>query len=57
MKITALLLASALLLPAAGAFAQSVAFAAPEADLHELIGCYPAAKASAPAGAPSLTSG
>ena len=49
MKINALLLASALLLPAAGAFAQSFAFVAPAADLHELVGAYPGALASAPA--------
>lgn len=49
MKITALLLASALLLPAAGAFAQSFALAAPAADVQELVGCYPAGWALAPA--------
>lgn len=49
MKITALLLASALLLPAAGAFAQSFAFVAPAADLQELVGTYPTARAAAPA--------
>lgn len=49
MKISALLLASALLLPAASAFAQSFAFVAPAADLQELTGCYPAAQATAPA--------
>ena len=49
MKINALLLASALLLPAASAFAQSFAFLAPEADLQELVGCRPAAQAIAPA--------
>ncbi|MDO7884101.1 hypothetical protein [Hymenobacter cheonanensis] len=51
MKINALLLASALLLPAASAFAQAVAFAAPEADLQELVGCYStaSAKLAAPA--------
>ncbi|QKG51770.1 hypothetical protein [Hymenobacter sp. BRD67] len=43
MKTTALLLASALLLPATGAFAQSFAFTAPEADLRELVGCHSAA--------------
>lgn len=48
MKITAVLLASALLLPAASAFAQSFSFVAPTADLQELAGCYPAAKAAAP---------
>jgi len=47
MKITALLLASALLLPAASAFAQSFAFAAPEADLRELVGCRVATPAPA----------
>jgi hypothetical protein len=49
MKINALLLASALLLPAASAFAQSFAFVAPQADLQELVGCKSAAQASAPA--------
>jgi hypothetical protein len=48
MKITAVLLASALLLPAASAFAQSFSFVAPAPDLQELAGCYPAAKAVAP---------
>jgi len=47
MKIAAFLLASALLLPAAGAFAQSFALAAPAADVQELVGCYPAALAPA----------
>ena len=49
MKITALLLVTALLLPAAGAFAQSFALAAPQADLQALAGCYPASQASGPA--------
>ena len=49
MKITALLLTSALLLPAASAFAQSFTFTAPEADLQELVGSRPAAQASVPA--------
>jgi hypothetical protein len=49
MKIAAVLLASALLLPAASAFAQSFSFVAPAADLQELAGCYPAAKAPAAA--------
>ena len=49
MKLAAFLLASALLLPAAGAFAQSFAIEAPTADLQELVGCYPAARAIAPA--------
>lgn len=49
MKINTLLLATALLLPAAGAFAQSFALAAPEADLQVLAGCYPASQASGPA--------
>jgi hypothetical protein len=48
MKIVPVLLASALLLPAASAFAQSFAFVAPAADLQELAGCYPAAKAATP---------
>jgi len=48
MKIATVLLASALLLPAASAFAQSFAFAAPAADLQELTGYYPTAKAAAP---------
>ena len=49
MKITTLLLATTLLLPAAGAFAQSFALAAPQADLQALAGCYPASQASGPA--------
>ncbi len=51
MKLAALFLASALLLPAARAFAQSqpLAFVAPAADLQELTGCYPAAQAATPA--------
>jgi hypothetical protein len=49
MQTAAFLLATALLLPAASAFAQSVAFAAPEADLQELAGCYAVARATAPA--------
>jgi len=48
MKIVPVLLASALLLPAASAFAQSFAFVAPAADLHQLAGCYPVAKAATP---------
>lgn len=50
MKLAALFFASALLLPAASAFAQSqsLAFVAPAADLQELAGCYPA-QAAAPA--------
>jgi hypothetical protein len=47
MKIATVLLASALLLPAASAFAQSFTFVAPAADLQELAGCYAAAKATA----------
>ena len=47
MKLAALLLSSALLLPAAGAFAQSFTFVAPAADLQELAGCYAAAPAPA----------
>lgn len=48
MKLAALFLASALLLPAARAFAQSqpLAFVAPTADLQELTGCYPTAPAA-----------
>jgi hypothetical protein len=49
MKTSALLLATALLLPAASAFAQSFAFTAPDADLQELVGCYPAASPKATA--------
>jgi hypothetical protein len=49
MKTAALLLSTALLLPAASAFAQTFAFSAPEANLQELAGCYPAASATAPA--------
>ncbi len=51
MKLAALFFASALLLPAASAFAQSqpFAFVAPAADLQELTGCYPAAQAATPA--------
>ncbi|GAA4495121.1 hypothetical protein GCM10023172_06300 [Hymenobacter ginsengisoli] len=56
MKTTALLLASALLLPAASAFAQSFAFTAPQADLQELVGCYPAAGPSAKATTPAAGS-
>jgi hypothetical protein len=48
MKIATMLLASALLLPAASTFAQSFAFVAPAADLQELAGCYPATKATMP---------
>lgn len=47
MKTAALLLASALLLPAASAFAQSFTFTAPEADLQELVGCHSAVQAVA----------
>lgn len=48
MKIATMLLASALLLPAASAFAQSFTFVAPAADLQELAGCYAASKATTP---------
>lgn len=49
MKTLTLLLSTALLLPAAGAFAQSFALTTPEANLQELVGCYPAARATVPA--------
>ena len=49
MKLAALFLASALLLPAASAFAQSFTFVAPAADLQELAGCYATAPAATPA--------
>jgi hypothetical protein len=48
MKTAAFLLSTALLLPAASAFAQTFAFMAPEANLQELAGCYPAARPAAP---------
>jgi hypothetical protein len=49
MKTVAFLLSTALLLPATSAFAQTFAFAAPEANLQELVGCRSAAQATTPA--------